>query len=90
MFIDFGGDLGLEEVTFELKLGNQTIERKKVQAPQPMLIAMFMGYLQQMKGHPSPLYLCMSGEEVVWDSFEQKQKIIPKSIECWNYDPNPS
>ena len=90
MFINFGGDLGIEEVVFELKLGNQTIERQKIQAPQQMLIAMFMNYVQQIAGQKSPMYLCMSGKEVIWDNFEQKEKIIPKSVEFWNYDPNPS
>ena len=76
MFINFDHDLGVEEVTFELKLGNQTIERKKIQAPRQMLEMMFMNYVQQMRGHPSPLYLCMSGNEIIWDNFEQKQKNV--------------
>lgn len=90
MFINFGQDLGVEEVVFELKLGNQVIEQKKIQAPRQMLEAIFMNYVQQMRNNSQPLYLCMSGKEIIWDDFEQKQKIIPKSIECWNYNPEPS
>lgn len=83
MFINFGNS---EKVLFEIKIGNQVIERQEVAAPKEMLIAMFMNYVQQMAGNPQHMHLRMSGEEVIWDNFENKQKVIPKYIDYWNWD----
>ena len=57
-----------------------------MQAPEEMLKLMFLNYVQQLAERREPMHLRMSGEDVIWDNFENKQKIIPKRIDYWNYN----
>lgn len=47
---------------------------------------MFMNYVEQMVGRREPMHLRMSGQEVIWDEFEGRQKVLPKRIDYWNYN----
>ena len=88
MFINFGReDFDFEKVLFEVWIGNQLVERQEVQAPEEMLTMMFLNYVQQMAGQRNPMHLRMSGTAEIWDQYEKKRKVLPKSIDYWNYDP---
>ena len=84
--INFNQDMNIEQVTYEIWLGNELIHREQVQAPEDMLKMMFLNYVQQCAARHEPMHLRMSGQEVIWDEFEQKQKTLPKRIDYWNYN----
>ena len=87
MFINFSSeDFQTEKVLFEIFLGNQPIQRQQVNAPRAMLEAMFLNYVQELAARNEPMHLKMSGEVEIWDEFENCRKILPKSIDYWNYN----
>lgn len=47
---------------------------------------MFLNYVQQCAAHHEPMHLRMSGQDIIWDEFEQRQKVLPKRIDYWNYN----
>ena len=84
MFININNDF--ETVVYEVWLGEQLIERQQVQAPEEMLKLMFMNYVQELACHKEPMHLRMSGTVKIWDQLEGKFKVLPKSIDYWNYN----
>ena len=84
--INIDQDMNIEQVIYEIWLGNELIHREQVRAPEDMLKMMFLNYVQQMAGRHEPMHLRMSGQEVIWDEFEQRQKVLPKRIDYWNYN----
>ena len=84
--ININQDMNIEQVIYEIWLGNELIHREQVRAPEDMLKMMFLNYVQQMAGRREPMHLRMSGQDIIWDEFEQKQKVIPKRIDYWNYN----
>ena len=85
--INLGQDLNFEEVTFEIYLGNQIIERRRAHAPEDMLKMMFMSYCEQLYANrPQPMCVKMLGEEQIWSEFDNTMKVIPKSVCYWNYN----
>ena len=75
-----------ETVIYEVWLGDELIHRKQMRAPEDMLKMMFMDYVQRCAVCHEPMHLRMSGQEVIWDEFEQQQKVLPKRIDYWNYN----
>ena len=67
--------MDFEEVVFEIRTGNQILERRRVRAPEEMLKMMYLNYVQQMAGRPEHMHLSMRGEVTIWDDFEKKQKM---------------
>lgn len=88
MFINMNIGEDSETVLFEIFLGNQLIERQQVTAPRKMLEMMFINYMMEIRQVKEPMHLRMSGAVEIWDNFENRTKIIPKAIDCWNYDYN--
>ena len=86
MFINLGGNLETEKVVFEIYLGNQLIQSQVVTAPEEMLKMMFLNYIQQLAVQKQPMHLRMRGEDIIWDNFENRQKVLPKYIDYWNYN----
>lgn len=87
MRIEFtSSNMDFEEVVFEIRTGNQVLERRRVRAPEDMLKMMYLNYMQQIAGRPERMHLSMRGEVTIWDEFEKKQKILPKSVDYWNWN----
>ena len=84
--ININQDMNIEQVIYEVWLGDELNHREQVQAPEDMLKMMFLNYVQQCAAHREPMHLRMSGQEVIWDEFEQRQKVLPKRIDYWNYN----
>ena len=55
-----------------------------MQAPKEMLIANFLQTAKQIKNDRRPIKIKMIRPEVIWDNFEQKQKILNNEIELSN------
>lgn len=65
------------DVMFTVYLGEQPIRRWQMVAPQEFIIMKFLQTVQQIISQSQPMKVIVSRDEVIWDQFEQKQKIIP-------------
>lgn len=81
MFIDNQ----LFDVTFTIYVGNQPIQKMQMRSIRPFLEAQFMSIVQQIASQKQPMKVVMSREEVIWDQFEQKHKVLPYTVEFQNY-----
>ena len=86
MFINFNSGFDVEEVLFEIFLGNQLIERKQVSAPEEMLKMMFLSYVQQLAQERQPMHLKMSRTTNIWNNFDNEMRSIPVSVDYWNWN----
>ena len=73
------------DVIFTIYLGNQVIEQWRMQAPRPFIEAQFIQIVQQIASQKQPMKVVVSREEVIWDQFEQKHKVLPITMEFQNY-----
>lgn len=73
------------DVIFTIYLGNQVIEQWRMQAPRPFIEAQFIQTVQQIASQKQPMKVVVSREEVIWDQFEQKHKVLPITMEFQNY-----
>ena len=55
-----------------------------MKAPKEMLIANFIQTAKQMANDQRPIKFKMIRPELIWDEFEQKQKILNNEIELDN------
>lgn len=72
------------EVIFEVYIEDKLTNRQQMQAPKEMLIANFLQTAKQIKGDRRPIKIKMIRPEVIWDKFEQKQKVLNNEIELSN------
>lgn len=73
------------DVMFTVYLDEQPIRRWQMVAPQEFIIMKFLQTVQQIASQSQPMKVVVSRDEVIWDQFEQKQKIIPCTMEFQNY-----
>lgn len=73
------------DVMFTVYLGEQPIRQWQMVAPQEFIIMKFLQTVQQIASQNQPMKVVVSRDEVIWDQFEQKQKIIPCTMEFQNY-----
>ncbi len=74
----------IHDVTFEIYIDNQMTQSQRMQAPQEMIIMNFVRLAKQMKDDPRPIRVKLIRPVVIWDPFEQKQKILNNMIELSN------
>lgn len=72
------------EVIIEVYIDDKLTNRQQMQAPKQILIANFVETAKKIKMDNRPIKLKMIRPEVIWDNFEQKQKIINNEIEIIN------
>ena len=68
------------EVTFEIYIEDKLTNKQTMQAPKEMLMANFLQTMQQIQNDKRPLRMKMSRPEVIWDNFENKQKVLNNEI----------
>ena len=73
------------DVIFTVYLGEQPIRQWQMVAPQEFIIMKFLQTVQQIASQSQPMKVVVSRDEVIWDQFEQKQKVIPCTMEFQNY-----
>ena len=73
------------DVMFTVYLGEQPIRRWQMVAPQEFIIMKFLQTVQQIASQSQPMKVVVAKNEVIWDQFEQKQKVIPCTMEFQNY-----
>lgn len=68
------------EVLFEIKFRDEGLQRQTMVAPKDMLILQFLNLAKQIRNDPRPIQIRMIRQEIIWDQFEQKQKILNYEI----------
>lgn len=76
--------LDMQEVIFEVYIEDKLTNRQQMQAPKEMLIANFVQTAKQIKTDNRPIKIKMIRPEVIWDEFEQKQRVLNNEIELSN------
>lgn len=68
------------KVTFEIYLEDNLVEQQTMQAPKEFLMANFIQTVNQISEDVRPIKIKMSRPEIIWDNFENKQKVITNNI----------
>ena len=55
-----------------------------MQAPKEMLIANFMKTAEQIRSDKRPIKIKMIKQEVIWDNFENKQRVLNNEVAASN------
>lgn len=76
--------LDIQEVVFEVYIEDKLTNRQQMQAPKEMLIENFLQTAKQIQNDKRPIKIKMIKSVVIWDSFEQKQKVLNNEIELSN------
>ena len=74
----------IHEVTFEVYVEDKLINRQQMQAPKEIIITNFIQTAKQIKTDRRPIKVKMIRPEVIWDNFEQRQRVINNEIELSN------
>ncbi len=76
--------LEMHEVIFEVYIEDKLTNRQQMQAPKEMLIANFVQTAKQIKNDQRPIKIKMIVPCVIWDEFEQRQKVLNNEAELSN------
>ena len=76
--------LDIQEIIFEVYIEDKLTNRQQMSAPKMMLIENFLQTAKQMQNDQRPIKIKMIRPEVIWDEFEQQQKILNNEIELSN------
>lgn len=72
------------EVDFEIFIEDKLVNKQTIQAPKEMLMINFIQTVNQIKEDKRPMKIKMIRPETIWDSWENKQKILNNEIEFSN------
>lgn len=77
----FGFDMfDTYEVTFEIYIEDKLTNKQTMQAPKEMIMANFIQTVNQIARDKRPIKILMSRPEVIWDNFENKQKVLENKV----------
>lgn len=76
--------LEMHNVIFEVYIEDKLTNRQQMQAPKEMLIANFLQTAKQIQNDQRPIKIKMIKPDSIWDSFEQKQRVLNNEIELSN------
>lgn len=76
--------LDMQEVIFEVYIEDKLTNRQQMQAPKEMLIANFLQTAKQIQNDKRPIKIKMIKQEVIWDEFENEQKVLNNEIQLSN------
>jgi hypothetical protein len=80
----FGNLFETYEVTFEVYVKDNLINKQTMQAPKEMIMINFIQTAKQIQNDQRPIKVKVIRQEVIWDNFEQKQKVLNNEIELSN------
>ena len=72
------------EVTFEIYVEDKLNNRQTMQAPKQIITANFLQTAQQIQKEKRPIKFKMIRQEVIWDEFDKRQRVLDNSIEYKN------
>ena len=76
--------LEMHEVIIEVYIEDKLTNRQQMKAPKDILIANFVQTAKQMRNDSRPIKMKMIRPELIWDNFEQRQRIMNNEIELSN------
>ena len=77
-------DFDISEMTYEIYIGDQLVNRETIQAPFMIHKSQYLNLIQQVANDTRPMKFKIIKQEQIWDSFEQKTKILNNYIEFSN------
>ena len=78
------GELEIFNATFEIYIEDKLVKRQVLQAPKEMLIANFLQTAKQIRSDQRPMKIRMVNQYVMWDNFENKEKVLDNEISASN------
>lgn len=72
--------MDIYEVLFEIKIKDEGFQRQTMVAPKDLLTLQFLQLAKQIRNDPRPIQIRMIRQEIIWDQFEQKQKVLNNEI----------
>lgn len=76
--------MNMYEAVLELYIGDQLVQREIMQAPQIILKQQFMSLAKKIANDKRPMRLRLIMQDVIWDQYEQKQKVLDNYVEFNN------
>ena len=67
-------------VTFEIYMENNLINKQTMQAPKEILMANFLQTTKQIQNDNRPLKIKMIRRQSIWDNFANKEKVLDNEI----------
>ena len=80
MFINMNGMFETYVVTFETYIEDKLVKKQTMQAPQEMLMISFVQTMEQIINDKRPIKIRMTRQEVIWDNFENKQRVLDNEV----------
>lgn len=80
----FGSVFETYEVEFEIYIADKLVNKQIMQASKEMLMVNFIRTAKQIQNDQRPMKIKMIRPNVIWDNFEQKQKILHNEISVSN------
>ena len=82
-------NMGFEELeifnaTFEIYIEDKLVQKQELQAPKEMLIANFLQTAKRIRSDKRPMKIRMTNQCVIWDDFENKEKVLDNEISASN------
>ena len=74
----------ISEMTYEIYIGDQLVNRETIQAPFMIHKSQYLNLIQQVANDNRPMKFKIIKQEQIWDEFEQKTKILNNYIEFSN------
>lgn len=84
MFANINDMLDIQEVIFEVYIEDKLTNRQQMQAPKDIIIANFLQTAKQIQNDQRPIKIKMIKPVVIWDEFENAQKVLNNEIELSN------
>lgn len=72
------------EVVLETYIEDKLINKQTMDAPQQIIIMQFLQLMEQVKNDSRPIKIRMTRPEIIWDNFENKQKVLTNEISFSN------
>lgn len=80
----FGHIFETYEVTFEIYIEDKIVKKQIMQAPKEMLMINFLQMAEQIKNDPRPMKIKIIKQDVIWDNFENKQRVLNNEVSASN------
>lgn len=72
------------DVIFEVYIEDKLTNRQQMQAPKEILITNFLQTAKQIQADGRPIKIKMIRPEIIWDKFEQRQRVMNNEIALSN------
>jgi len=71
-------------VVFEVYSKDKLIKKQTAQAPKEILMINFMQMAEQIKNDKRPMKIKMVVPDVIWDNFENKERLLNNEVTASN------